>query len=1234
MKADYIKAQRKVAQDSLVKKEHFKLYKSGRLWLVAGLATLSFGIAGLTVTQDAQAIAKTAADQTISNTTTGTSTAVNATAANATASTKADDPFADFSTSDWLEMSSHGSSKIYASSGKGTDVAGATKFTVYGDSVIAIVGADNATADHWTAALADGTVLASGDASSVVADLNGAGPAVEITNDKVQEMITKSATATITITIYDSANKSLNTFHFAFGNKEVVSKSDVTVNYFDVTLDTTATNGNYADDDAGIVAVGEPVVYEPNGDGTDGENTFYLNADDIPAGYYVAGTSSGLQNIAGVVMGQFQDGTEANESVYLLKYGTLAVNYVDTDANKNDATQATVAKNNETDIATTVKVGENGTYDKDLLTIPTGYELADPDQPLTYTVGADGKAEVTVNLVHKTTKIDDSHTITSKVDYVYSGGTKDGQTAHDSATTTSTVTRTATTDEATNEVTYSDWDEAAGKAITDVESPEIAGYKADKDTAGALSLTDIEANAGDGNAENDTVTTTVKYTANDMTYTLTPVDSNGKAIPGTTATTKTGKAGETITDFPTIPGYTIVPNQNLMVPDTDKGNVNVQYAQSTFTPNNPGTDTGVNDMDALTKTVTETAYYGAPVGGSDVIATDTFYRTATLNEDGSYTYSIWTTNKDGVSTTENDQRVQYVGVDSKVPAGYTASVVTDVNGKLQNNNYGVGVYGGATTDVANAYVTRTFTYTAKDQKTNIQYIDDVTGKQVGDLTALTGVTDGTADWTAAVPANYELAKGQDAGGTYKFAAKNNANVVIHLTHKHTIKANAAQTTNTVTYKGINGENPATVVKSINWTSDTDAVTDDVVWTSDVATTTVNTPEITGYTADKAAVSFTNATATNEKPTNQNATVIYTGKVGTVYVNYVDADGKATTATDATVNGLDTSFASVVGATGTYEPNIDSLVGYALSADQDFTYTVNTDGTVTVTVKVVHTHTTDTATTHDTVIYTGAGDKTPPTNDIEIKWTADTDDATGIKTWTPTAATTTIDSPEVTGYTAHPLTVEFINAPGADGAPADQTLKVNYSANEVDYTVTPVDENGDPIPGTKPSNETGTTGDDAKIPEVPGYTVKPGQDVNVPNTDANVDVIYTPNDQLTHIQYVDDDNGGKQVGDLTELQGVTNGTTDWTASAPKGYDLAEGQSTSGSYTFADKANTNVVIHLVHKHTIKENAATTHNTVTYSGAGDKTPEVSSTAVVWKSDLDEATGIITWTPSIAET
>ncbi|MFD1317820.1 KxYKxGKxW signal peptide domain-containing protein [Loigolactobacillus zhaoyuanensis] len=87
MKLDYNKAQQKVAKDSQVKKERFKLYKVGRLWVAAGLVTLTFGTVGLPVAQAAAVVGgaeqTSATATTESATSTPTQTAKTATASSA-----------------------------------------------------------------------------------------------------------------------------------------------------------------------------------------------------------------------------------------------------------------------------------------------------------------------------------------------------------------------------------------------------------------------------------------------------------------------------------------------------------------------------------------------------------------------------------------------------------------------------------------------------------------------------------------------------------------------------------------------------------------------------------------------------------------------------------------------------------------------------------------------------------------------------------------------------------------------------------------------------------------------------------------------------------------------------------------------------------------------------------------------------------------------------------------------
>ncbi|KRK97833.1 hypothetical protein FD04_GL000805 [Secundilactobacillus odoratitofui DSM 19909 = JCM 15043] len=128
---------------------------------------------------------------------------------------------------------------------------------------------------------------------------------------------------------------------------------------------------------------------------------------------------------------------------------------------------------------------------------------------------------------------------------------------------TQTVTYKVTTDNVTGESVYT-----PQEAYYQYDVPTVAGYTTTETEVPQVALavtTDQPTNT----------TATVTYTPKtNIEYTLIPVDDGGTPIGDTQ--TRTGKTGEPITDTPTIKGYTLVPDQNLLVPD-DGGKVTVVY---------------------------------------------------------------------------------------------------------------------------------------------------------------------------------------------------------------------------------------------------------------------------------------------------------------------------------------------------------------------------------------------------------------------------------------------------------------------------------------------------------------------------------------------------------------------------------------------------------------------------------------------------------------------------------
>ncbi|WP_397325842.1 MucBP domain-containing protein [Pediococcus ethanolidurans] len=396
-----------------------------------------------------------------------------------------------------------------------------------------------------------------------------------------------------------------------------------------------------------------------------------------------------------------------------------------------------------------------------------------------------------------------------------------------------------------------------------------------------------------------------------------------------------------------------------------------------------------------------------------------------------------------------------------------------------------------------------------------------------------------------------MAANQPTGGSYTFAVDNNANIVVHLVHAHTVKTNAAQTTDTVVYTGAHDVTPANQVVTIQWTSNTDNVTNQVVWTTDVPSTTVETPTVSGYTPDKSQVTFTNGT-----PVDQSQTVTYTADKQSTNIQYVDDDNNETQVGNLT---------ELNGATNeTVNWNAVIPAGYQLAVNQatSGSYAFAAGNNANIVVHLVHAHTikNNAAQTTDTVTYTGTNGENPVDQSVTIQWTSNTDEVTNNLVWTTDVPTTTIATPTVSGYTPDKTEVSFTNKTASNDTPTDQTQEVTYTADDISYTVTPVDPNGDPIPGTNPSDETGKTGTPITTPDVPGYTAETTVP-NVPGNGGNVNVIYTPNAETVTVHYVYAD-GSKAANDKT-VTGVTDGTYSVTSPTIKGYH-ADQSVVSGTY----------------------------------------------------------------------
>ena len=243
-----------------------------------------------------------------------------------------------------------------------------------------------------------------------------------------------------------------------------------------------------------------------------------------------------------------------------------------------------------------------------------------------------------------------------------------------------------------------------------------------------------------------------------------------------------------------------------------------------------------------------------------------------------------------------------------------------------------------------------YVYSPKAQSFTVTYVDDTTGEELTDHDfTLSGVTDRSYAKTLAsdkwdyAAAGYVLDTDQNAtdpldslSGTF---GATNVNVVVYLKHGTTTQEETGTSTYTVNYTGA-ANNPTSQPQTIDYTrtNTVDTVTGLVTAYGDwsvtgdrTSFTSITTPVVTGYVADKASSTVDNATPS--EGTAESDTVTYS-PVGTVTITkpggtattaaYTNDQSDATKVTSFSVPAVAGYSAQVTGATlqsdGTYLPD--------------------------------------------------------------------------------------------------------------------------------------------------------------------------------------------------------------------------------------------------------------------------------------------------------------------------
>ncbi|MDM8304538.1 mucin-binding protein, partial [Limosilactobacillus vaginalis] len=778
-------------------------------------------------------------------------------------------------------------------------------------------------------------------------------------------------------------------------------------------------------------------------------------------------------------------------------------------------------------IQTSTKSGDAGTPLSLSLTLPAGYQLADGQTlPTSYQFTDALTQTLNINLKHATQSVEDSKTVTRTINYT------DPTTGEVKTLTTQpvTLTRTGSTDLVTHKTTWQDWTTGNWAAISANDIPTFAGYTPSQTSVAAETVT--------GQTSNSTVNIT--YTANDQSTHIIYKDAKGNTVKTDTVSGKTDQTVDTNSSLPT--GWKIaetskvktIPStitfKGVSTPDTVIVVDHVMTPVDHTKPVAPGTKTvtgkvidGAHEAD-LNKTITRTINITNPhTGLSTQTQTVKLFRDAKYDEvTGKVTYVDWTTG--------NWAEVTVPTVDGYTPnqTSVAAETVTD-----QTDDSTVNI-----------------TYTAGEQTVTIKFVDDNNGGQPVTSVTKAGQTGETINQLGlTMPIHYELAKGQTLPTSYTFTADKDQAITIHLIHAtKTVDGNKPDTilsdvdkkqlihtvTRTIT-DHVPGQEPlitkqsATITRRATYDEVTGKLSNFSDWT------TAELPDYTakgaaGYTASETDVP---AETVTDQTDDSTVNITYTANNQTGKISYQDRNGKEIDST------------SLSGKTDeTVAINPQAPTGWKITDGQNIpkTVTATADGVPMVVVKIEHA---TTKVPHTDPVKPGA--KTPTGKVIDGAHDADLN-----KTITRTINVTTPNGKITT-------TKQVANL-YRDATYDDVTGEVAYDdwSTDIWKAFTPT--------------------------AIPGYTVEtvPMETVTADMSNKTVNVAYTADKQTVMIKFVDDNENGKQVGELIPKQGVTDQTiTDFSnVKVPEYYQLAKNSSLPTSYTFTAAKDQTITIYLVH------------------------------------------------------
>ncbi|WP_202987247.1 mucin-binding protein, partial [Ligilactobacillus araffinosus] len=605
------------------------------------------------------------------------------------------------------------------------------------------------------------------------------------------------------------------------------------------------------------------ITFKRNADGTYTAE----GSDDFPAvtAPEISGYTPDVSSIPEIDNVKATDANIEKTIVYSPTQSSITITYYDETSKKVIKTD-------------TLSGNYNSSPDYDANTIisgleKNGYEEVSSNLPssLIYT---NSPQSYTVNFQHTYTTNTESSTVTQTINYNYS----DGQKAADSVNKQLTFTRTATKDNVTGVIQYSPWSPTSGE-FPSVTSPTITGYTPSE--VRSQEITNV-----DGSSQNNVQN--IIYTANQEKINVNYIDqTTGKTIKTDTLTGAydTTSSYTTADEIKTLEqqGYVLV-QDNYPTGGAKFDEDGVVKSYNVILKENVTTSTE-------SQTVSQTIHYVDSNGkqlAPDKDTSLTFTRDVSINQvTGEKTYGNW-----APATGEFPQ------VQSPSITGYTVTP-----GEEESQAVSV------TPDSSNNV--QTITYTANQERAQVQYIDGTTGQVLStdDLSGAYGTTDsynpastiqkyineGYKLSSDDFPANGVVYNYDGTVPVYKIVFEHNTRTDTASDNPDNVPADelthtVQQTINYVYSDGTKAADSVTNSVTFNRSVTVDQVTHQVVsegdWTPVSGTyPSVTSPTITGYTPDVTATTANNDVLPTDS--NSTVTVTYTANKEHAVVNYVD-----------------------------------------------------------------------------------------------------------------------------------------------------------------------------------------------------------------------------------------------------------------------------------------------------------------------------------------------------------